>query len=160
VSIDGKPVATASWREAGDVRVAVIHQDYRLVPFLTVQQNLLLGAELRGVTGTRDTVVETLERVALSATMVDRYPSTMSGGEQQRVAIARALMAQAPVIVADEPTGALDVDNTRRVTDILGQLGTVGGLTVLVATHDLSVAAGMGVQLELNSGRLEKALAA
>ncbi|MFI7331521.1 ABC transporter ATP-binding protein [Micromonospora aurantiaca (nom. illeg.)] len=154
VSIDGTAVVTASWRSAGDARVSFIHQDYRLVPFLTVEQNMLLAAELRGVSRSRADVGAMLGRVALPVSMRDRLPATLSGGQQQRVAIARALMAGTSVILADEPTGALDVDNTERVTDILVDLGHQERLMVVVATHDPDVARRLDRRLELSRGKL------
>jgi ABC-type lipoprotein export system ATPase subunit len=77
----------------------------------------------------------------------------MSGGQQQRVAIARALMAGTSVILADEPTGALDVENTERVTDILVDLGREG-LVVVVATHDPNVAQRLTRRFEVARGKL------
>ncbi|MGY4645621.1 ABC transporter ATP-binding protein [Cellulomonas sp. URHB0016] len=160
VTINDSPVVTATWRTASDPRVALIHQDYRLVPFLTVEQNLLLASEIRGVSRSAADVVAVLARVNLGSEMGDRYPASMSGGEQQRVAIGRALIVGAPVIVADEPTGALDVENTERVTEILVHLGSSDGLTVVVATHDPTVAARLDARLALASGILTQAVAA
>jgi ABC-type lipoprotein export system ATPase subunit len=157
VAIDGVEVAAASWRSSGDPRVALIHQDYRLVPFLTVEQNLLLAAELRGIDRSTDDVVTALERVALLPAMSSRLPGTMSGGEQQRVAIARSLLTGAPVVLADEPTGALDLANTDRVTDILVNLGRQERLVIVVATHDARVAQRMDHHLQLVNGKLEPA---
>jgi putative ABC transport system ATP-binding protein len=156
VKIDGRAVATASWRSAGDPRVSVIHQDYRLVPFLTVEQNLLLAAELRGVRRSGADVRTVLSRVALPSSMRDRLPGTMSGGQQQRAAIARSLMAGTSVILADEPTGALDVGNTERVAEILVELGHHDGLVIVVATHDPQVAQRLDHRFELTRGKLER----
>jgi ABC-type lipoprotein export system ATPase subunit len=153
VSIEGTAVSAASWRSAGDPRVSVIHQDYRLVPFLTVEQNMLLAAELRGARRSRTDVDAMLGRVDLPSSMRERLPPTMSGGQQQRVAIARALMAGTSVILADEPTGALDVENTERVTDILVDLGRAG-LVVVVATHDPNVAQRLDRRFEVSRGKL------
>jgi putative ABC transport system ATP-binding protein len=86
--------------------------------------------------------------------MADRLPGSMSSGEQQRVAIARALAVESPVLVADEPTGALDADNTARITDVLLELGQSDDLTVIVATHDLSVAERMDQRINLGAGLL------
>ncbi|MDQ7906067.1 ATP-binding cassette domain-containing protein [Phytohabitans sp. ZYX-F-186] len=154
VSIDDVAVVTASWRSAGDPRVSLIHQDYRLVPFLTVEQNLLLAAEMRRVRRTSADVTSVLGKVALPASMRGRLPATLSGGQQQRVAIARSLIAGTSVILADEPTGALDVKNTERVTDILVDLGRQHGLAIVVATHDQSVAQKLDHRFELAEGRL------
>jgi ABC-type lipoprotein export system ATPase subunit len=154
VEIDGEPVGRASWFSAGDPRVSVIYQDYRLVPFLTVAQNLSLAVESRGAKSTPDQVEAALTRVGLPSSMGDRLPGSMSSGEQQRVAIARALAVGSPVLVADEPTGALDAENTARVTDVLLGLGQNGDLTVIVATHDLSVAERMDQRVNLGAGLL------
>jgi putative ABC transport system ATP-binding protein len=158
VTVDGRPVRRASWATPSDARVAMVHQDYRLVPFLTVRENVLLAAELRGVPCDAAAVEAGLLRVMLEPELADRMPSTLSGGQQQRVAIARALAAGASVIVADEPTGALDVENTRRVADILATLGERDGLTVVVATHDPSVASRMQQCLALDGGALKAAV--
>lgn len=155
VRIDGITVARASWRSSSDPRVSLIHQDYRLVPFLTIEENLLLAAELRGLRRSGADAVSALGQVGLAASMRDRLPETLSGGQQQRVAIARSLMAGTSVILADEPTGALDVENTGRVADILTDLGRGAGLTVVVATHDPSVAGRLDRCLSLSRGKFE-----
>ncbi len=157
VRIEGEPVNVATWRTAGDSRVSLIHQDYRLVPFLTVRENLLLAAELRGAATDGADVEDALARVGLDPAMADRLPATMSGGEQQRVAIARTLIAGASVVLADEPTGALDVENTRRVVEILVGLGRTDGLTIVVATHDPEVAAILDRRMVLSGGELAAA---
>lgn len=140
VTINGEPVQNASWNSTGDPRVSLIHQDYRLVPFLTVGQNISLAAELRGMDISKNEVVEALEMVGLPPVLADRLPRTASGGEQQRVAIARALVAKSSVLLADEPTGALDAQNSRVITRILTSVAHEHGLCVVVATHDQAVA--------------------
>ncbi len=159
VCIDGRPVRRATWATPSDVRVAMIYQDYRLVQFLTVRENVLLAAELRGASCDSATVERQLSRVLLEPDVADRLPSTLSGGQQQRVAIARALVTGASVIVADEPTGALDGENTRRVADVLASLSERDGLTVVVATHDPAVASHMQSCLALECGALKAAVA-
>lgn len=154
VEIDGEPVKPPSWGSAGDSRLAMIHQDYRLVPFLNVAQNLLLAAEARHLAKTSSHVTQVLERVGLSGSLARRLPGTMSGGEQQRVAIARALITDAEVILADEPTGALDVANTAIIAKILMGLGQSKGPNVVVATHDPKVAALVEQCYEMVDGQL------
>lgn len=83
----------------------------------------------------------------------DEFPATLSGGEQQRVAIARSLAGPHPVVLADEPTGALDADNTRVVTDLLGEFVAAGQCCVVV-THDPSVAGTADRVLTLRAGDL------
>ena len=136
----------------------MVHQNYHLVPFLTVQENLLLAAELRGAACDDRAVQLALSRVALEPSMISRMPSTLSGGQQQRVAIARALLTGASVVLADEPTGALDRENSSRVADVLVSLAERDGLTVVVATHDSNVADRMQQRLRIDKGALEVAV--
>lgn len=142
VTIGGTAVEYASWRSSGDARIAMVFQDYRLVPFLTVADNIALAAEARGRLIGDEDIQAALIRVGLAPELGDRAPTSLSGGEQQRVAIARALVTGAQVLLADEPTGALDATNSRRIGEILRGLGE-DGLTVVVATHDESVAAAL-----------------
>ena len=152
VLLDGVPVRQASWSSPGDPRVATIHQDYQLVPFLTVDENLRLGREVRGLATSADSVSESLGLVGLGEDVRSRLPGTLSGGEQQRVAIARAVMLDASVLLADEPTGALDEASTRLVTDVLVHMSTRVGMTVVVATHDPAVADRMSGLVRLVDG--------
>lgn len=136
IAINGEPVAEAGRFSAGDPRVGLIHQDYRLVPFLTVLENLQLAAELRNLDLDRADYTDALEQVGLGSIKPTRRPGSLSGGEQQRLAIARLLICRVDVVLADEPTGALDADNTERIGKILVALGERPGVTVVVATHD------------------------
>lgn len=154
VSIDSAPVTCATWRTASDSRVSVIHQEYRLVSFLTVEENLLLAAELRNRYPRREDLGQALTRVALSEKLLRRRPPSLSGGEQQRVAIARALLTGATALLADEPTGALDATNTANVADLLADLGNQDGLSVVVVTHDPHVAGRMHRQLHIGAGKV------
>lgn len=154
VEIDGTAPRQASWRSAGDPRVALVHQDYRLVPFLTVEENVRLAAEVRDVHLTDDDLRGHLAAVGLDHLDLRRRPGTLSGGEQQRLAIARALASGVRVLLADEPTGALDATTTAVVADLLMGLGAEHGVQVVVATHDASVAARAETTYALEQGRL------
>lgn len=151
VEIDGTPVRSADL--SCDPRVSLIHQDYRLVEFLTVAENLQLACELRTVALDGRSVSSVLETVGLGD-FGDRWPGTLSGGEQQRVAIARSLIVGSQVILADEPTGALDIDNSRLVAELLHKLAESEGVTVVVATHDLGVAGLMSRRVTFDRGAL------
>ena len=152
VVIDGVSLGQNSRRAEGDQRVALVHQDYRLVSFLTVKENIALAAEMRETPCTDDAVASLLSLVGLDG-FDDRLPQTLSGGEQQRVAIARAMAVRPAVLLADEPTGALDTANSAHIAEIFGRLGDEG-LTVVVATHDPTVARAMARILELREGSL------
>lgn len=154
VSLDGRLVQRGSWREAAEPRVATVFQDHRLIDFLSVLDNLIFAAEVRGQRGDEARAIEQLHRVGLGDIDPGRSPVTLSGGQQQRVAIARALMAQASVILADEPTGALDAATTDEVTDALLEAASSGDVLLVVATHDERVSTRMATRLELRDGAL------
>jgi cell division transport system ATP-binding protein len=119
--------------------IGVIFQDYKLLPRRSVLDNVAYGLEVLGV-GIRER--RRLAMLLLHAMglqdRADAYPVTLSGGEQQRVAVARALIRKPKLILADEPTGNLDQEMSRRVFDLLLE-ANAAGVTVVVATHNLSI---------------------
>ena len=124
--------------------VGLVFQNYALYPHLTVRQNILFP--LQNLRGKDKLPKEVMEEKALEAAklvqienLMDRKPSEMSGGQQQRVAIARAIATRPPIIMADEPTGALDSKTGRHVLEILRSL-CLGGTTILLITHDEGIA--------------------
>jgi putative ABC transport system ATP-binding protein len=155
VRIDGEAVRPTRDRGTTDARVALIHQDHQLVDFLTVAENLRLAAELRGLPVDEGRVTSRLESVGLGG-YGPRWPATLSGGEQQRVAIARALLLGSRVILADEPTGALDADNSQRVAELLAEIAERDGVCVVVATHDPEVAGRLPRRLRLDRARVSE----
>src|SRR5204863_8195412 len=112
-------------------------QFFYLLPNLTAFENVLLPSQLRGAAAT-DRGRELMEKLGI-ADVADRYPARLSGGQQQRVAIARALINAPTLLLADEPTGALDTHSGEQVMDLLGQLHREGQ-TVLLVTHDAKLA--------------------
>lgn len=118
-------------------RIGIIFQDHKLLFSRTVFENVALPLRVQG--WKHDRLHARSKKVLEFVGLADRmwsYPEALSGGEQQRVAIARAMTANPPLILADEPTGNLDVDTARRVLDYLTQLNR-HGTTVIMATHDL-----------------------
>lgn len=161
VMIGAQPVQRATWRTSSDHRVSTVFQDHRLVGFLTVEENILLAREVRDGKESIDdgkesidSVDDALGRVNLSPDFKRRLPGTLSGGEQQRVAIARALFAGCSVLLADEPTGALDPANTRAIADLLRQVSVTDSVAVIVATHDPEVADRASRRYRLGGGTL------
>ena len=130
--------------------VGFIFQFYNLVPTLTAYENVQVATEL--ARAPLDPA-ETLGRVDL-ADRADHFPAQMSGGEQQRVSIARALAKRPELLLADEPTGALDLDGARRVLGILQQLNRDQHLTVVLITHNPAIAAIAHRTVRLVSGRI------
>jgi putative ABC transport system ATP-binding protein len=116
-------------------RVGFVFQAYNLMSALTVEQNVALVPRLSGHALDRAWLLELLDRVGMGDRR-DRRPSQLSGGQQQRVAIARALVNRPEVVMADEPTGALDTRTGRQVLELFRQLVGELGQTVLMVTHD------------------------
>jgi cell division transport system ATP-binding protein len=117
-------------------RIGIIFQDYKLIPQRTVAENVILVLQAQGYTRKeiQRRLEPTLKLVGLQK-KADCFPDQLSGGEQQRVSIARAIVATPPLILADEPTGNLDPDNSWQVMQILQKLNKFGA-TVIVTTHD------------------------
>lgn len=135
---------------------AMIYQSFRLFPLLTVSENITYPMELRGFKGkkARERARELVTRVALPESVLDRFPNMLSGGEQQRVGIARAMSMESKLLLADEPTGNLDEENSQNIIDILVRLAHKEGYCVVVATHDLSILPKMDETFHMSSGVL------
>jgi len=117
-------------------RIGIVFQDYKLIPTRTVSENIAFVLWAQGCTRKEieRRLLPTLKLVGLQH-KANCFPEELSGGEQQRVSIARAIVGTPPVLLADEPTGNLDPDNSRQVLKILKKLNAVGA-TVIVTTHD------------------------
>lgn len=118
-------------------RIGFIFQAFNLFPTLTALQNVALALDLKDVSGraARDMAAMLLDQVGLSAKL-GAYPADLSGGQKQRIAIARALAGDPPIILADEPTAALDSQSGRAVMDLLQRLARERGRAVAIVTHD------------------------
>ena len=138
-----------------NVEIGFIFQGYNLIPALDALENVELPLIYQGVGAEKRAKIarEALERVGLGD-RVHNYPSQMSGGQQQRVAIARAISTGAPILMADEPTGALDSKTGEQVLGILRQLHKEQGTTVLLITHDTKVAAGAERVIRIADGQI------
>ena len=138
VLFEGVSTANMKLEQYRRERVAVIYQDFRLFPLLTVAENVMFPMEMMGMKPAmaKKRAAELIRKVGLTEAMLDRFPAMLSGGEQQRVAVARALGAQTKVLLADEPTGNLDSQNSEYVFDILAALAHEDGYCVIIVTHD------------------------
>ena len=117
-------------------RIGVVFQDYKLLPNRTVYENVAFALEIVGVSNSeiKRTVPKVLELVGL-ADKGHKFPSELSGGQRQRVAIARSMVRQPKILIADEPTGNLDPENSQGIVDLLEEINNFG-TTILVTTHD------------------------
>ena len=120
-------------------KVGFVFQSFQLIPTLTAMENVQVPLELRGENHVSDRASDVLQRVGLGDRL-DHYPTQLSGGEQQRVAIARAFANRPRILFADEPTGNLDSDTGGRIVELLESLNRESGSTVVLVTHDLTLA--------------------
>ena len=123
-------------------QASVVYQSFHLFPLLTAQENVMLPMEFKKVKKREAAkrAEQLLGRVGLEPRILKQFPKMMSGGEQQRVAIARAVAAGGEIILADEPTGNLDSENEKKIVGLLKALAQEDGYTVIVITHNPSVA--------------------
>ena len=142
VFIDEDKLATLDLDQYRRERISVIFQAFHLFPLLSALENVCYPMEMTGTQNKEAAkkAKELLESVQISDDKHGRYPANLSGGEQQRVAIARALSTGAKVLLADEPTGNLDVANGEAVVNILHKLASDEGYCVVIVTHNLEIA--------------------
>lgn len=121
--------------------IGFVFQSFQLIPDLTAIENIMVPLEIKGVPRAQAMVraKSWLAKVDLEH-RAEHYPDTLSGGEQQRVALARAFVSEPKILFADEPTGSLDVDNGAKVIDLLFRLNRDTNCTLILVTHDLSLA--------------------
>lgn len=136
-------------------KIGFVFQSYQLIPTLTAEENVLLPHELSGgdVAAGMTRARELLTSVGLEDRM-DHYPVQLSGGEQQRVALARAFMCKPPILMADEPTGNLDSVNGAHVLDLLISLNQREGTTLVLVTHDRTLASRADRIVTLSDGKV------
>jgi putative ABC transport system ATP-binding protein len=136
--------------------VGIVFQNFHLIPTMTAQENVAIALEFSGFNNSKDRAAEWLQKVGLEKRLT-HYPEQLSGGEQQRVALARAFATEPDLLLADEPTGNLDSENGRNITQLLFTLKEQHGTTLLVITHDAVLAAKAERRLSLHDGKLQNA---
>ena len=155
--LDGIPIRERTEKELAEIRsreIGFVFQGYNLIPSLNVWQNVALPMTYQGIKPEESyaRAIQALEQVEIENKAESR-PSQLSGGQQQRVAIARAIATRSPVIMADEPTGALDSKTGAQVLEILKSLNK-SGTTVILITHDKAIAAMTERIVRLQDGRI------
>ena len=161
VNTNGSPVSihnmkedeVAYWRGR---TLGVVYQSFQLLPMLTLVENIMLPIDLSGKfnpKGSRQRALDLLRLVEIEG-HADKYPSQISGGQQQRVAIARALANDPPILVADEPTGSLDSVTAEHIFEVFEHLVSEQGKTIIMVTHDTSLASRFTRAFEITDGEL------
>lgn len=156
VRIDGQSLAGLDEDARAALRqrlVGFVFQSFQLLPALTALENVMLPLELAGRADASARAREWLTRVGLAA-RTTHYPRQLSGGEQQRVAIARAFAGEPRLLLADEPTGNLDEGTGTEVADLMFKLNRENATTLILVTHDVSLAARCSRRLILAGGKL------
>ena len=148
VLFDGEDITTKGLEHHRRNHISLIFQSYNLIDYMTPVENVRLTAKLDAA--------PILERLGLEQDEITRNVLKLSGGQQQRVAIARALASDAPVILADEPTGNLDADTAEEITAILKESAHAFGKCVVVVTHSGEVTKQADVVLEIKRGHLKE----
>ena len=160
VTLDGQDLTRLDDLQLATVRnrqIGFVFQSHHLLPQCTVMENVLVptlaSKDRASRDGAPERAMKLLEKVGLSGRLSHR-PGQLSGGERQRVAVVRALINQPKLLLADEPTGALDRASAQNLADLLVRLNHEEGVTLIVVTHALDLANRLGRVLELRDGRL------
>ena len=156
VELDGEDIFTMDEDMRAELRgraVGFVFQSFQLLPSLTALENVMLPLELANDVAAEAKAKDTLVRVGLGERL-HHYPKHLSGGEQQRVALARAFVVRPKLLLADEPTGSLDADSGAEVIRLLFEMNREYGTTLVMVTHDESLAARCSRTVRLAGGRI------
>ncbi|KQS63799.1 ABC transporter ATP-binding protein [Rhizobium sp. Leaf371] len=156
IVIDGTPLQGLSEDRVADFRgrnIGIVFQSFHLIPNMTALENVAVPLELANVRDAFDIARRELTSVGLGERLT-HYPGQLSGGEQQRVAIARALAPSPKLLIADEPTGNLDTETGRQIADLIFSKQAERNMTLILVTHDNSLAARCSRQIKVRSGTI------
>ncbi|SES37612.1 putative ABC transport system ATP-binding protein [Rhizobium sp. NFR03] len=156
IVIDGTPLQGLSEDRVADFRgrnIGIVFQSFHLIPNMTALENVAVPLELANVRDAFDIARRELTSVGLGERL-SHYPGQLSGGEQQRVAIARALAPSPKLLIADEPTGNLDTETGRQIADLIFSKQAERDMTLILVTHDNSLAARCSRQIKVRSGTI------
>lgn len=155
---EGEPIIKINVEEYRRDKASVIYQTFNLFPLMTVLENVIFPLELKGMKHSEAKAIaeKHINSVGLDKQHYKRLPNMLSGGERQRVAIARALATGSKLLLADEPTGNLDVANGDVVVKLLTDLAHKDNLAVVIVTHDLAIADKADVVFQMQDGELTR----
>jgi len=157
ILIEGVSISSVSDFERTEIRrqrMGFVFQSYNLLNTLTAMENISLAKRIQGNGHYEDGSAQNILRMLGLENKMDHKPWELSGGEQQRVAIARAVINRPAILLADEPTGSLDSDNSRMVLNMLRELNSVYGQTIIIITHDPEAAATADRVIEMRDGKI------
>lgn len=150
---NGKQVEDMNDSTISNIRKSIgfIFQDFQLIDRFTIRKNMEIASIIKQNKADKDEIQKLLTMVGM-ADKLDNYPDELSGGQKQRVAIARAMIASPSLIIADEPTGAVDKENAEYIMDILDEIHNITKATIVLVTHDLDIAKRANRQITLGGG--------
>ncbi len=157
ILIEGVSISSVSDFERTEIRrqrMGFVFQSYNLLNTLTARENIALAKRIQGNGHYEDGSAQNILRMLGLENKMDHKPWELSGGEQQRVAIARAVINRPAILLADEPTGSLDSENSRMVLKMLRDLNSVYGQTIIIITHDPEAAATADRVIEMRDGKI------
>lgn len=157
ILIEGVSISSVSDFERTEIRrqrMGFVFQSYNLLNTLTARENIALAKRIQGNGHYEDGSAQNILRMLGLENKMDHKPWELSGGEQQRVAIARAVINRPAILLADEPTGSLDSENSRMVLKMLRELNSVYGQTIIIITHDPEAAATADRVIEMRDGKI------
>ncbi|HCT92441.1 MAG TPA: ABC transporter ATP-binding protein [Lachnospiraceae bacterium] len=157
IRLDGKELREIGGSRLRRSEVSYVFQDYHLFPYMTAVENVAFAASIAKKTAGREQIRELLLSLGIDDETMARPVRATSGGQQQRIAIARALVTEPSYILADEPTGNLDQENTAHIMDILVDMAHRQKKCVIIATHSADVCGRADVRLKVDGGRLWEA---
>lgn len=158
IFLDDNEISSYDYKKMASYRrkqVSIIYQFYNLIPVLNVVDNIILPLKLDNRKVDQQYLDELLQLLQLN-NKKDAYPSELSGGQQQRVAIARSLITRPKLLLADEPTGNLDSENSKIVVDYLKKIHHQNDITIIMVTHDLELAKNCDRIYVLEQGKLRE----
>jgi putative ABC transport system ATP-binding protein len=156
VDLHGIPLGNLNEDQRAQVRnqyIGFIFQNFQLLSTLTALENVMVPLELRGEKNIKTRALDLLDKVGL-ADRGHHYPAQLSGGEQQRVSLARAFSNRPRILFADEPTGNLDAETSGKIVNLIFDLNTQAGTTLILVTHDLDLASKTGRIIRLKGGKI------
>ncbi|GAB3665670.1 ABC transporter ATP-binding protein [Echinicola sediminis] len=158
VKLNGHSLEELSEDERAAVRskeIGFIFQNFQLLPTLTALENVMVPLELKKRKDAKEKAMELLTKVGLGE-RATHYPAQLSGGEQQRVSIARAFANEPKILFADEPTGNLDTETGEMIEELIFDLNTASGTTLILVTHDSDLAAKTNRIIHIKGGKIQE----
>lgn len=152
ILLDGKSIFEREPSKYRRENIGIVFQSYNLIQHLTALENVMLAFEINKKSASKSEAKRLLVSVGIDDSLFNKRPRAMSGGEQQRVAIARAIASGAPIILADEPTGNLDNENSDNIIKLLKDLAHKNGKCVIAVTHSKEIAEAADITYHLSDG--------